>query len=156
MTAIFSPDRKYRYALWREWIGGTGCVMFIGLNPSTADEVQDDPTVRRCINYAKAWGYRKLCMTNLFAWRATDPHDMKSVADPIGPANNSVLWHSADYASVIVAAWGTHGAYMGRGAAVRAMLPGLKCLRITKGGFPAHPLYLPKTLTPQPWTGAQA
>lgn len=149
--ADFSPCRRYRYTLWRQWLGGTGYVMFIGLNPSTADEVQDDPTVRRCINYAKAWGYGSLCMTNIFAWRATDPRDMKAQDDPVGPENDMHLRECANHASIVIAAWGTHGAHMNRGAQVRAMLPELKCLRLTKHGYPAHPLYLPKTLTPQPW-----
>lgn len=73
---IFSPCGRYRYTLWREWIGGEGFVQFIGLNPSTATDTEDDPTIRRCINYAKSWGYGGMCMTNLFAYRATLPsHD---------------------------------------------------------------------------------
>lgn len=145
---IFSPCRTYRYALWREWIGGDGYVMFVGLNPSTADETQDDPTIRRCIAFAKAWGYAGLCMTNLFAFRATDPKDMRAAAEPIGPANDEHLRTLADGAGVIVAAWGANGTHLGRDVAVRKMLPALHCLALTKGGHPGHPLYLRKTLTP--------
>lgn len=145
---IFSPCRTYRYTLWREWIGGKGYAMFVGLNPSTADERQDDPTIRRCIAYAKAWGYSALCMTNLFAFRATEPKDMKAVADPVGPENDAHLLAMAGGAGVIVAAWGTHGTHRGRDAAVRKLLPALYCLALTKDGHPAHPLYLKKTLTP--------
>ncbi|MBK8133391.1 MAG: DUF1643 domain-containing protein [Gammaproteobacteria bacterium] len=147
---VFSPCRTYRYALWREWIGGEGYAMFVGLNPSTADETQDDPTIRRCIAFAKGWGYAGLCMTNLFAFRATDPKDMKAAADPVGPENDAHLLALANEAGVIVAAWGVHGTYGGRHNAVREMLPALHCLALTKDGHPRHPLYLRKTLTPVP------
>ena len=147
---IFSPCRTYRYALWREWIGGYGYAMFVGLNPSTADETQDDPTIRRCIAFAKAWGYSGLCMTNLFAFRATDPKDMKASADPTGPENDAHLLALADGAGVIVAAWGANGIHKGRDANVRNLLPALHCLALTKDGHPGHPLYLRKTLTPVP------
>lgn len=123
-------------------------MMFVGLNPSTADETQDDPTIRRCIAFAKAWGYAGLCMTNLFAFRATDPKDMRAAAEPIGPANDEHLRTLADGAGVIVAAWGANGTHLGRDVAVRKMLPALHCLALTKGGHPGHPLYLRKTLTP--------
>lgn len=145
---LFSPCRKWRYTLWREWIGGSGYAMFVGLNPSTADEVSDDPTVRRCISYAKAWGYAGLCMTNIFAFRATDPKDMKAVHDPVGMDNDMHLLRVSRHAGVVIAAWGAHGAYRGRGAEVMAMIPGMKCLSKTKGGYPAHPLYLKSSLLP--------
>lgn len=148
---LFSPCRTYRYTLWREWIGGEGYAMFVGLNPSTADETQDDPTIRRCIAFAKAWGYSGLCMTNLFAYRATQPEDMKAVADPVGPENDRHLQSLAAGAGVIVAARGTHGTHHGRDAAVRRLLPALHCLKLTKDGHPGHPLYLPKTLRPMTW-----
>ena len=148
--AVFSPCRTYRYLLWREWIGGVGYAMFVGLNPSTADETQDDPTIRRCIAFAKSWGYAGLCMTNLFAFRATDPKDMMAVADPVGPDNNANLLDVAKDAGVIVAAWGAKGTHKGRDAEVCKMLPPLHFLALTKDGHPGHPLYLPKTLTPFP------
>ena len=151
--ATFSPCRTYRYTLWRdlEVLGWQSprYAMFIGLNPSTADEVRDDPTIRRCMGFAKSWGFPRLCMTNLFAFRATDPAVMKAAADPIGPDNDRWLVALAHHAAVVVAAWGTHGTFRDRDKAVRLLLPGrLHCLRETKDGFPAHPLYLPKTLTP--------
>lgn len=149
--AHFSPDRAYRYDLWRTWIGGDGYAMFVGLNPSTADETQDDPTIRRCIAFAKAWGYAGLCMTNLFAFRATNPEDMKRAPDPVGPQNDFVLQERAGRAGIVVAAWGAHGAYKNRAWWVQAHLPTLHYLRLTKDGHPGHPLYLPKTLVPQPW-----
>lgn len=147
---VFSPCRTYRYALWREWIGGEGYAMFIGLNPSTADETKDDPTIRRCITFAKAWGYAGLCMTNLFAYRATLPRVMMASTDPVGPDNDAHLLELAADAGVIVAAWGTNGTHRARDAEVRKMLPAMHCLALTKDGHPGHPLYLPKTLTPVP------
>lgn len=147
---ILSPCRTYRYTLWREWIGGDGYAMFVGLNPSTADETQDDPTIRRCIGFAKSWGYAGLCMTNLFAFRATKPEDMKAAADPVGPENDTHLRTLAAEAGVIVAAWGANGTYRGRDAEVQKLLPSLHCLALTKGGHPGHPLYLLKTLSPVP------
>lgn len=145
---VFSPCRTYRYTLWREWIGGSGYAMFVGLNPSTADETMDDPTIRRCIAFAKAWGYAGICMTNLFAFRATDPRIMKSAVDPVGPENNRYLIELSERAGVVVAAWGAHGVHLSRDLAVKAMLPSLHYLRLTKGGHPGHPLYLPGTLEP--------
>lgn len=150
-SAEFSPCRTYRYVLWRIWGGSTGYAMFIGLNPSTADETTNDPTVRRCIAYAKYWGYSGLCMTNLFAYRATDPAEMRRAVDPVGPDNNDWLRDAGSLASVIVAAWGCHGRHHGRDLVVRQMFPQLTYLRLTKDGHPAHPLYLPKTLMPRPW-----
>lgn len=147
---IFSPCRAYRYTLWREWIGGEGYAMFVGLNPSTADETQDDPTIRRCIAFAKAWGYAGLCMTNLFAFRATDPKVMKAAGDPVGPENDRHLLIAGAGAGVIVAAWGANGTHRGRDSEVRWLLPRLQCLSLTKDGHPGHPLYLRKTLTPTP------
>src|SRR5688572_21429898 len=121
---IFSPCRKYRYTLWREWdMHNPSYCQFIGLNPSTADEVQDDPTVRRCIDFAKRWGFGALCMTNAFAWRDTDPEEMKKVPFPIAETGDSPAFpyygNKNDYwigsvareASLIVAAWGKDGAH---------------------------------------------
>ena len=147
---IFSPCRTYRYVLWREWIGGDGYAMFVGLNPSTADETLDDPTIRRCIGFAKAWGYAGVCMTNLFAYRATKPEDMKAAADPVGSENDAHLLALGGEAGVIVAAGGANGTHKGRDAEVCRLLPTLHHLALTKDGHPGHPLYLPKTLTPVP------
>lgn len=150
--AHFSPCRRYRYSLWREWGPHTTYAMFVGLNPSTADETNDDPTVRRCIRFAQDWGYGALCMTNAFAFRATDPRVMKAESEPIGPENDFVLRQLAEHAGVVVAAWGAHGTHRGREAWLRLHLPGLHYLRLTKDGHPGHPLYLPADLKPQPWT----
>ena len=146
--ANFSQCRKYRYALWRTWDSSKPYAMFIGLNPSTADETEDDPTIRRCINFSRDWGYGGLCMTNLFAFRATKPADLMLSNAPIGPENNAWIKHLAADAGVIIAAWGNHGAYLGRSKKVVSTLPDLKCLKMNKTGEPAHPLYLPRTTTP--------
>jgi len=151
-TTVFSEDRMYRYTLWREWgWNATGnYAAFIGLNPSTADESNDDPTIRRCIDYAKRWGYDGLMMLNLFAYRSTSPLVMKAYSEPVGPDNDRWLASHQQTAKVIVAAWGNDGYHMGRSAQVRALIPNLHCLRVTSTGHPWHPLYLPKTLTPIP------
>lgn len=149
--ALLSHCRTYRYDLWRTWTGGAGYAMFVGLNPSTADETEDDPTIRRCVAFAKDWGYAGLCMTNLFAYRATNPDDMMRASDPVGPRNDAILLERAAAAGVVVAAWGVHGTFGGRDNAVRRMLPRLHYLRLTKNGHPGHPLYLPRTLLPASW-----
>ncbi len=155
-AATFSPCRKYRYTLWRKWDDDwqTNFCMFIGLNPSTADEVQDDPTIRRCIGFAKNWGYSALCMTNIFAYRATDPKDMKSAEDPIGVDNDHYLIECATKARCVIAAWGNHGVFKNRSNQVSSMISmisPLLCLRVTASGMPSHPLYLPQTLEPIPF-----
>lgn len=149
-SATLSPCRVYRYALWRRW-GRGPYAMFIGLNPSTADETNDDPTIRRCIGFARAWGYGALCMANLFAFRATQPADMKKAVEPVGWENDHALQTLARGAGVVVAAWGAHGTYKGRDQSVRLLVPDLHYLRLTKDGHPGHPLYLPANLKPQLW-----
>jgi len=125
--------------------------MFIGLNPSTADETQDDPTIRRCIGFAKAWGFSALCMTNLFAYRATDPAVMKAEQFPIGGDENDLALRSlSESAGIVIAAWGVHGTHMERDAAVKKLVPNLQCLGTTKEGHPRHPLYLRKDAFPFP------
>ena len=151
-TADFSPCRTWRYTLWRRWKDGGKIVAFLCLNPSTADEVQNDPTIRRCIRFAQDWGYDGLCMTNIFAFRATDPKDMKAALDPVGPDNDMWLKKIVDEALLVVAAWGTHGNFKGRDADVTKILysammrngKDIRCLGLTKRGSPKHPLYLRK------------
>jgi len=122
--------------------------MFIGLNPSTADEVEDDRTVRRCINYAMQWGFGALCMTNLFAFRATDPSVMKAFCEPIGPENDETLDRLSKDAGIIIAAWGKDGNHLYRASKVKMSIPVLHCLKKNSDGSPAHPLYLKKNLKP--------
>lgn len=155
--ATFSPCRAYRYELHRVWDAHKPPAMFIGLNPSTADETVDDPTIRRCIAYAQAWGYGGLIMGNLFAFRATDPKVMKAASFPVGGDNDHWLRVNALRAGVVVAAWGTHGAFLDRGLIVKRDLAevargGLHHLKLTKDGYPGHPLYLKADLQPQAWS----
>lgn len=144
--ALFSPCRTWRYTLHRIWTTDKPPAMFVGLNPSTADEEVNDPTVRRCIRFARDWGYGGLVMTNLFAFRATDPRDLKKALSPVGEENDRWLLKSARSAGVVVAAWGNHGSYKNRDKIFLKLfrdigIP-LKCLAITKSGQPQHPLYL--------------
>lgn len=148
-SAVLSSCGQYRYELWRRWAEGPH-VLFIMLNPSTADAANDDATIRKCVAYAKRWGFGALCVGNLFAFRATDPKDMKAAADPIGSENNATLARLASEAGVIVAAWGAHGAHMNRDKAVMKMLPTINALHVTKDGSPGHPLYLKGDATPFP------
>lgn len=145
---IFSPDRVYRYTLWREWSDDPKYVMFIGLNPSTADETKDDNTIRKCVKFAKAWGYGALCMTNVFAYRATDPRKMKAYAEPVGPDNDKWLKECSSKAGLIVAAWGKDGAHMKRDLVVERLISDLQCLGHNGDGTPKHPLYLKDTTKP--------
>ena len=151
--AVLSGDRIYRYALFREWDIGDGFVLFIGLNPSTANEQKDDPTIRRCVRFAKDWGCKGLWMVNLFAYRATDPNELLSVGDPIGHDNDWHLKLGVKRSRLIVAAWGTKGSLKDRDRKVIEMLNNTKiqCLGITKAGFPRHPLYLPYDIDLMPY-----
>jgi hypothetical protein len=124
--------------------------MFIGLNPSTADETQDDPTVRRCMGFALSWGYGGLLMTNLFAYRSTDPALMKAHPEPIGPKNNSYLELLSHQAGIVVAAWGIHGTFEDRDKEVLPLLKRPHYLALTKDSIPRHPLYLRADTKPQP------
>jgi hypothetical protein len=157
MGAIFSEDRKYRYTLYRDWPMADGeerqgcgharaCVMFIGLNPSTADEVNDDPTIRRCRGFAKSWGYGAMFMLNLFAFRATDPLEMMKAVDPVGQDNDHWLVEHARSATIVVAAWGRRGEYQQRDKAVLKLIG--KIHQIGKAEYPRHPLYLKSNLLP--------
>ncbi len=146
--AKFSNDRIYRYALWRVWDESLPKLLFIGLNPSTADEINDDPTMRRCIRFAKDLGYGTFIMGNIFGYRSTDPKKLKQIKNPVGPRNNHWLRKLHKDADMTIAAWGTHGEYLDRGNEVYRLLDGLYCLKITKNGFPSHPLYLPARLKP--------
>jgi hypothetical protein len=148
---VFSADRRHRYTLIHRpapLLGSDRLLMWIGLNPSTADESQLDPTLTRIAGYTLREGYDGFIMTNIFAYRATLPDDMKAAADPIGPDNDRWLLECARRCDQVVCAWGRHGAFLGRAAAVRQLLTGfdLVCLGINGDGSPCHPLYLKKDL----------
>lgn len=145
--ATFSADRVYRYLLWRTWDETLPAVSFCMLNPSTADEEKEDPTVRRCLRFARDWGCGKLIVVNIFALRSTDPHALYRNPDPIGAENDFYIRQAFTESAEMIAAWGNHGAYLERGTAVCKMLAKafdrpLKHLGITDLGEPRHPLYL--------------
>lgn len=157
--AVFSPCRSYRYVLWRgiaQLMRKPGCLStcnFIMLNPSTADEVKADPTVTRCLGFAEGWGFERLVVTNLFAWRSTDPHEMKTKVDPVGPQNDDHIIDCAQHADLVVCAWGNDGAHRSRAQHVvrllRANRVRPRALKFNGNtGQPTHPLYLKKDLTP--------
>lgn len=139
---VFSKDRQYRYVLHREWDGKKPYVMFIGLNPSIADENENDQTLKRCIGFAKSWGYGGLCMTNLFAFVSTDRDVMKEADEPIGLDNDMWLLKTAGQVEKVVAVWGEDGTHLGRSSQVRELISNLYYIKLTKTGEPSHPLYL--------------
>ena len=145
-TANFSSCRKYRYSLSRIWNKQKKFVLFIGLNPSTADEKMDDPTIRRCSGYAQKWGYGGFIMVNLFAYRSTLPSKLKKVKYPVGSENDKYIVILSKKADITVAAWGNNGNLYSRDKQVLNLVPSLMCLKINKSGQPAHPLYLKKDL----------
>lgn len=146
-TALFSPCGRYRYRLGRRWGDGRGgaTVLWIMLNPSTADEQRDDPTIRRCIGFSRAWGFGAAEMVNLFALRSTDPGVLRVVADPVGPANGAHILEAAGEAAVLIAAWGGDRFAQARGGEILSHLRDrpVWCLGLTQSGAPRHPLYVP-------------
>jgi len=151
--ACCDPSGTYRYLLWRTWHVEAARAIFILLNPSTADAERDDPTARRCGDFARRWGCGGLLIVNLFAYRATRPRDLQATADPVGPeADRYVRW-AVEQADLAIAAWGNRGTWQGRDRAVLACLRGipLYCLGCTQRGQPRHPLYLPRTAPLQRW-----
>ncbi len=153
--ASYSDCERYRYQLTRIWDRDGGRVMFVMLNPSTATERQNDPTVERCERRARALGFGGFRVTNIFAWRATDPRQMRAVADPVGPENDAAIRAGSAWADRIICAWGTHGAHLQRGARVERLLRAtgrpLFHLGLSKAGHPKHPLYISYSQQPEPW-----
>ena len=150
--AVFSRDERYRYGLWRNWNPSLGKVLFIGLNPSTADHQQNDPTIRRCIAFAQHWDYGGMLVGNLFAYRATRPPDLRKASQPAGPDNEKWLLRMAAVADLVIACWGNDGSYLSQDQSIQELLPKLHCLKLNTTGAPAHPLYLRKTLKPVPYS----
>ena len=154
-VAVYSPCERYRYALTREWAPERGRLLCVMLNPSTATEVQNDPTVERCERRARALGYGAFRVCNIFAYRATDPRVMRAQPEPVGAANDAAIAEGADWADCVLCAWGSHGAHLERGPAVERLLRGcgrpLVHLGLTKGGHPRHPLYVAYATVPEVW-----
>ena len=145
--AVLSSDGLYRYSLWRVWDRSRPAVLFVMLNPSTADAREDDPTIRRCIRFARDWGHGSLLVGNLFGLRSTDPAALARHPDPVGPANDSALRELAEAADRVVVAWGSKGTLRARSLLVADQLAGprnLWALGVTADGQPRHPLYVRK------------
>jgi hypothetical protein len=158
--ADLSPCGRWRWRLERRWdgreLGEDGALLFVMLNPSTADAERDDPTIRRCIRFATDAGAGALVVCNLFALRATDPDTLLREPDPIGPENDAVLAREAARAGRAVMAFGRpHPRLAPRARQVAAMLAGqgtsLQALALTQEGWPRHPLYLSAFAMPSPW-----
>jgi hypothetical protein len=157
-TAVLSDCKQYRYFLIRTWDDNLPRVLFIMLNPSTADAIEDDNTIRRCKGYAKDWGYGGFYVINLFAFRSKTPADLLKVANPIGSENETWFRRSSAMASLIVCAWGNSKIV----SKLQKNFPQYKLLshlfqkplhylELSKDGTPKHPLYLSKELKPNPY-----
>lgn len=161
--AEFSECGKYRYKLWRMWERSKPAVLFVMLNPSTADRLADDPTIRRCVRFAELWGYGSLHVGNAFAYRSPTPASLLAVRDAEdrlaagGVENDQKIYELAKSADRVVVAWGKP---------LPALLPHVQfvslnllatctchCLGLTKDGHPRHPLYVPYVQPLQVWTG---
>ena len=143
-SATFSPCRLYRYTLVRVWDHNLPRLLWILLNPSTADAEKDDPTNRKGIKFSQRWSFGSCVFVNLFAFRSPHPRVMKAAPDPVGVMNDSVILEQARLADRIVVAWGNDGAHRGRASEVLKLLgdsPTLWCLKLNKTGEPFHPLY---------------
>ena len=153
-TAVYSADLRYRYGLTRVWAPGDR-VLFVMLNPSTATEVQNDPTVERCERRARALGYGSFAVANIFGFRATDPRVMRAEPDPVGPDNDRITLELAAEARQIICAWGTHGAHLARGPQVASLLQTVATelyhLGLSQAGHPRHPLYISYERQPEIW-----
>jgi hypothetical protein len=147
-SAVISDCRQYRYELRRSWDVSKPPVLFIGLNPSTANASVDDNTSRVCINYAKRWGFGSLLLGNLFAYRSTDPRLLRNVNDPVGPGNDEWLSRLSAEADLVICAWGNAGGFRQRDRAVLEFIDNPHCLTKLKSGRPGHPLYKPADLKP--------
>lgn len=151
--AVFDATGIYRYLLWRHW-GAAAKLVFVMLNPSTADAQSDDATLRRCIGFAQDWGYGSLEVVNLFAFRATSPQQLRDAADPIGADCDRYLLAATASAEQIVVAWGNGGRLHQRDRAVLELLAPyvpLYCLGLNQAGQPRHPLYLRKDVNLSPF-----
>lgn len=158
--ATFAGDGEaYRLQLWRTWSGGGRRVLWIMLNPSTADAAVLDPTLRRCEDFSRAWGFDGFDVCNIFALRSTDPaalyRAVADAADPVGPRNDAIIECAAREADQVLVGWGTNGALLGRGEQVARALAAagvaLFALGVNADGSPKHPLYLPARSTRQAW-----
>lgn len=149
--AALDEKRIFRYALWRRFLEKGPTLMFCMLNPSSADELKNDPTITRCEGFARDLGFARLVVGNLFAFRSTDQRNLKWVEDPVGPDNDAWLIKLRKMSQMCICAWGVNGGLLGQDHHVMVMLRELgplHCLKKTKAGKPGHPLYLRADLKP--------
>jgi hypothetical protein len=156
--ATFSNCGTYRYSLWRTWDPSKPVATFIMLNPSTADEVDNDPTVERCQRRALQMDYGGLRVVNIFALRSPKPALLYTQSDPIGPDNDLAIQLAVQDAGIVICAWGGHSKHLNRGASVIAMLNTMGAkptyLKLNKDGTPQHPLYVAYKVMPTPFDAA--
>lgn len=156
-SAVVSSCGAYRWALSRSWIPTLGTVMFVMLNPSTADAEMDDPTVRKCVGFARQWGRGAVLIGNLFAFRTKEPKLLRRAADPVGASNDEALAWMAAAADMIVVAWGSRAKHPELVDRARAVVEGpladrpLLCLKLLPNGDPGHPLFAPYQTRPRSW-----
>ena len=153
--AVYSDSEKYRYSLTRIWNEEATKLHFVMLNPSTATEIQNDPTVERCERRARTLNFGAFRVTNIFAWRDTDPKKMKCAIEPIGLLNDDAILGGCNWGDCTIAAWGNHGIYLSRGFDVMELLrksgKPIFHLGISKTGQPKHPLYISYEILPKIW-----
>jgi hypothetical protein len=153
--AVFSPCNKYRYRLWRVWNEQAQPAVFVMLNPSTADEIVNDPTVERCERRAHAMGFGGLRVANIFALRSTDPDALYGHPDPVGEDNDRAILESISGAGIVICAWGGHGKLNNRGQDVLDLIRSAGVtphfLVLNNDGTPKHPLYVGYGIQPSPW-----
>jgi hypothetical protein len=158
-SAVISQDGRYRYHLSRKIGGGGGVATFIMLNPSTADALKDDPTIRRCLGFCRRWGCGELHVVNLFAVRARNPDDLRKAPDPVGPENRDWVQRVAAQTAQcgpVVCAWGMYGTYIGQDRIVSDLIKDIcrpRILGLTRHGHPRHPLYVPYGARLVPFSG---
>ncbi|MAV63977.1 MAG: DUF1643 domain-containing protein [Pelagibacteraceae bacterium TMED124] len=149
--ATFSKCRNHRYLLWRKWNTSLPNIMFIGLNPSTANEYVNDPTIIRCIKFSKNWGFGSLYMVNLFSIRTPHPSDLEKKTDIVGKKNDYWILKTSKKVSKSIACWGNYGSLNDRDLEVKKLIRNLFYLKLNKSGQPAHPLYLKSHIEPFPY-----
>lgn len=153
--AVYSSCETYRYALTRSWDPAAPRLAFVMLNPSTADELRNDPTVERCERRARTLGFGSFRVVNIFAFRATAPSDLKKADQPEGPDNAAVLTEACEWADQVIAAWGAHGSHRDQDRKAKALMAKTTTdvfhLGLTKSGQPRHPLYVPYAQQPARW-----
>lgn len=149
--AIFDPTHTYRYLLWRSW-NDAPPLTFVMLNPSTADATHNDPTIRRCVDFARSWEYGAVLVVNLFAYCATDPTQLRQATQPVGVDNDRYLALACAASARVIAAWGNWGTLHQRHQQILTLLPQTRsyCLGVNRSGQPRHPLYVRRDIVPVP------